>query len=124
MPLVQIYRFLFFIALLYSFYMFFSTDVSTGLDIPHIDKLGHFVAFSGLSFLFDFAFAASNKLLLILSLGYGIFVELVQTQIDGRSGSIADLVADLLGTICYLWFGRKLAHKLFPVPSQKGIANE
>ena len=121
MPLVHIYRFLFLIALLYSFHMFFSTDVSTGVKIPHIDKVGHFVAFAGLSFLFDFAFALSNKVLLLASLLYGLFIELVQSQIDGRSGSVADLAADLFGAICYLWFGRSIAHKLFPLPNKTGV---
>lgn len=123
MPLVYIYRFLFALALLYSFHMFFSTGVSTDLKIPHIDKVGHFMAFAGLSFLCDFAFTMSNRLLLVLSLGYGIFIESVQMLINGRSGSFGDLLADLFGTICYLWFGRKVAHKLFPLPNRENTTN-
>jgi len=113
-----IYRGLFWIALLYSFYMFFAPDVDSGIRIPHIDKLGHFLAFAGLSFLLDFAYAVSNKALLFFTALYGLVVELIQSQLVGRSASIADYVADLIGAFCYLWFGRTIADMLFTRPKK------
>lgn len=124
MTLSTIYRCLFWLALFYSCFMFFSTGVDSGIEIPHIDKVMHFVTFAGLSFLLDFAYALGYKSLLIFTASYGLAVELIQGMIDGRSASIADYIADLAGGIFYVWVGSRIAERIFPRPTTNSVQQE
>ena len=92
----------------------------------HQDKVMHILGFFGLSVLgylcmnFDFfprQHSCSIKLHVInwfLWIGYGVFIEMVQSLLSHRSASLADLMADLAGiaigtiTICLL--------RLYPEP--------
>lgn len=64
------------------------------------DKLNHVLAFGALSFSGWFAWGAPRRRMLGVVLGalmFGIFIEVVQTQIPGRSGEWPDLLADSVG---------------------------
>jgi VanZ family protein len=64
------------------------------------DKMNHLLAFSVLTACACFAWAGTPwrfaRVTLAL-LAYGVFIEVVQTQIPGRSGEWPDLLADSLG---------------------------
>lgn len=67
------------------------------------DKVGHTAAFLCLAFLLDFAWPrhpwGPGKLLLLL--GYGLLIELVQYFLPHRSFSLWDLAADGSGLLLY-----------------------
>lgn len=67
------------------------------------DKLGHLLAFLTLAFLADFAFPQrgfdAGKFLPLL--GYGLGLELLQSILPHRFGSVADLLADAGGLALY-----------------------
>ncbi len=67
------------------------------------DKLGHLLAFLTLAFLADFAFPRrgfdANKVLPLL--GFGLGIELIQSTLPHRFGSVADLLADAAGLALY-----------------------
>lgn len=102
----------FVVALVYSMYLFFNPDLDTGIRIPHFDKVGHFIAFAGLSFLFDFAFALAKIWGIVAALIYGILVELIQSTLPNRQASIADIVADMTGCLVYYFVFKPYAEKL------------
>jgi VanZ family protein len=66
------------------------------------DKLNHLIAFTTLALLFDYSFPLRAKTLLVTLLGFGIFIELIQATIPGRSASGWDILADLIGITIYL----------------------
>jgi VanZ family protein len=64
------------------------------------DKLNHLLAFSVLAMCACHAFPCTRRRFLSVTmalLAFGLFIELVQTQIPGRSGEWPDLLADSLG---------------------------
>jgi VanZ family protein len=69
------------------------------------DKLNHWAAFAALSFSACMGFTRTRRnavLHLFFLLAYGGAIELAQTQIAGRSGEWADLLADTIGIIAGL----------------------
>ena len=79
-----------------------------GLDIPHLDKLIHFVMFSGLSFLFLSYWNKRKKIVnrkikmtVIISFSiFGVLIEVVQEVfISGRYFDVWDIVANVIGVI-------------------------
>jgi VanZ family protein len=81
------------------------------------DKTGHFVAYGGLALLSVRAVAGGLPsqvtwrialLALAIAGGYGVFDEVHQLFVPGRSGDIADWFADVTGAVigigaCWLW---------------------
>lgn len=62
------------------------------------DKLNHVLAFAALTTSAGQAFVRMPLRRIVLGLlAYGLFIELVQTQIPGRSGEWPDLLADGVG---------------------------
>jgi|GEM_PF-404518 len=75
------------------------------------DKLNHLLAFSVLTVCACRAFAGTGRHFVRVTsamLAYGVFIELVQTQIPGRSGEWPDLLADSLGIGAGLLFAALL----------------
>lgn len=71
------------------------SSVDTGWD-----KMNHVLAFGAVSFSAWFAWGTARHRVLGVFLGalaFGVFIELVQTQIPGRSGEWPDLLADSIG---------------------------
>ena len=96
------YRWLFFIALVVSGYLFFQQGEHSGINFPHLDKIAHFIVFAGLTLLVDLAFRLPLLICFVLLTGYGISVELVQGYLPQRDASIADIIADMAGIVSYL----------------------
>ncbi|NWF89183.1 MAG: VanZ family protein [Ignavibacteriaceae bacterium] len=87
------------------------------------DKLEHFAAFFGLSFLLYLALSLQKKsplvrknaflFTLIIASFYGLLDELHQLIIPGRSCELIDLTADILGAILGVVFFKIVFLKLF-----------
>lgn len=97
------FKLAFFAALAYSMHLFFDPNLDTGIQIPHFDKVGHFIAFGGLSFLFDFAFSIAKIWGIIAALIYGTAIELIQGTLPNRQASVADILADMTGCLTYYY---------------------
>jgi VanZ family protein len=64
------------------------------------DKLNHVLAFAALAFCGWFSWGdAPHRVagVAVCTLGFGVFIELVQLQIPGRTGEWPDLLADAVG---------------------------
>ena len=62
------------------------------------DKLDHCAAFAALALNAVLVWRYERAAGIAVALGaYGVLIELVQTQIPGRSGEVADVLADVLG---------------------------
>jgi VanZ family protein len=71
------------------------------------DKLNHALAFAALAFCASRGFAPQRLLAVPASLlAFGGFIEIVQSQIPGRSAEWADLLADAVGITVVLVFRR------------------
>lgn len=89
--------------------------------IPGFDKLAHALVFAVQSFLlivgftrqYAYPYARDNrvKLALILTIGYGGLIEIVQGFIPGRSFEVMDIVADSVGALAG-WIVFLLAYKV------------
>ena len=65
------------------------------------DKIGHFVAYAGLTFWFGMLYAGPRRRLAI-ALAFtlmGVAIEFLQGLTDYRSFEVADIVADAVGTV-------------------------
>ena len=90
-----------------------------GVSTPgQTDKILHFVAYTGMSFLallaFRTRFTRAAALLFVVALG--LFLEWVQLFIDGRSASLLDAVVNALGVaaglLLYRFRGRNLEERI------------
>ena len=82
----------------------------TGLSKQFIsanDKILHFIEFFILSLILFLAFKASGAkypyvLAILIAISLGILTELIQIYVPGRSFSIYDIIADILGAVTIL----------------------
>ncbi len=77
-------------------------------ELP-LDKARHLVAFGALAWVAAQGFGRGRPALAAIAaalLGYGVFIELVQSAIPGRHGSVADVAADALGIVIGLLVAR------------------
>ena len=68
-------------------------------DLP-LDKVRHLLAFAALAWVAAQAFAGAHAAFVRIALAllaYGVFIELVQSQIPGRLASGLDVAADAVG---------------------------
>lgn len=72
----------------------------------HNDKLNHFLAFAVMAFLLDRSWRLPLLLQLLALLGFGIMIELVQSELPYRSADGLDLLADLVGALSYYLIAR------------------
>jgi len=79
-------------------------------EITNGDKILHFIAFSGLSFLCLMAFRKmSNAFVFLIFFLYGGIIEIIQgIYIVGRSADFFDLLADCLGVLIGIFIVRKV----------------
>lgn len=90
---------LFWAFLLFISYSFLAPVAgSSGFDIPHLDKIVHFVIFFVLSALANMAYRLTTMHHLLWLGSYGILIEVLQAQTGYRSGDVFDWIADMLGT--------------------------
>ncbi|NVJ61048.1 MAG: VanZ family protein [Gammaproteobacteria bacterium] len=75
-------------------------SVNTGINFNNIDKVYHFVAFAGVTFLFMSAFINLNRVTIAISMIIlGFAIEVIQYQIPGRDFSWLDWLADCAGVL-------------------------
>jgi VanZ family protein len=98
--------------LLFAFYVLLivlaSLSPSSGRSFWHIDKVGHFLAYSGmvvLAFL-TFGSGVERLLVLIFAIGLGAVLEWVQSFVPGRDMSFIDGIANTLGVFAGALFFR------------------
>ncbi len=68
-------------------------------ETPTSDKLNHFIAFFIYPVLLKLSYKKGYFETIVLSLLFGIFIEVVQYFLPYRSGEFADLTADFLGIL-------------------------
>jgi VanZ family protein len=100
-----------------------------GGDRKTSDKVAHFSAFAGLTCLMGWAFygrrrpaAAKLGLVFLIAAAYGVFDELTQAPIEGRTPELADWLADICGAAGGLFLYRAsvlAAERLRPAPAPK-----
>lgn len=100
-----IFRFLTIAALLTVTYMSLRPNLSTG-GVPHADKLLHFGAYAVLAGMARLGWPRQWGGWIFLGLAvFGIAIELAQHTMDlGRTGSLADTIANLAGAAAALVF--------------------
>jgi VanZ family protein len=85
-----------------------------GLEFKDADKVQHFLAFSSLTLAACLGMSAGTRQAMGAAFGmlmFGIFIELVQSQLPTRSAEFADVVADSVGIgggLIFLWLLRRL----------------
>lgn len=87
------------------------SPVDTPDGIEHLDKVRHMAAFACLALAASFGWASRPRTTTLITAGlmaYGLFIELVQTQLPTRSGSAADWLADAVGVAAGLLLARGL----------------
>ncbi len=81
------------------------------INIPYLDKIGHFGMFGLLTFSLGFDYysrkqvkpnRAQNLYLFGLTLFYAILSEIIQDRFTHRTGDIHDVYADTVGIVCGL----------------------
>ena len=85
--------------LLISYLVFSQPNYSQPL--PHTDKIGHWASFMLLAFLTYKALGLRRWVDFLLLCSYGILIEVVQSFIPYRSGSLDDVVADIAGILTF-----------------------
>jgi VanZ family protein len=116
----------YFLTIVWALIIFVATMVP-GKTIPNvpifgIDKLVHFFIFSMLSFLWlydlnkNIKSSLASYYVILLSIGYGIFIEIIQRFIPGRSCSIYDIIANSIG-VALGYYAFKLVTKKKPKSS-------
>jgi VanZ family protein len=81
---------------------------------PHIDKLLHFLVYGFLALLLRWALASHFRprtdclVVVTAAIGYGLFMELIQSQVATyvRSFEILDVVANGLGAVFFWWISQ------------------
>ena len=84
---------------------------SAAPTVQHLDKVQHLAAFMTLALVASLCWAPSRRTELATMLGllaYGLFIELVQSQLPTRSASVADWLADAAGVALGLLLMRQL----------------
>lgn len=103
-----------------SFFSFESVELDTP-DIPHLDKLVHFIFYFGFAILAGLAGQEVGLIqmnrksdflkILILAILFGTFIEVLQvTLTTWRSGDLLDAVANSIGALTgigFMWYYRR-----------------
>lgn len=77
------------------------TPINQATSLSGYDKIGHYLAYSGLALLACLAFPSRNGkiLALLFSLGLGAVLEGIQATVPSRSMSLLDGLANSLGIL-------------------------
>ena len=101
----------FYILFFISLYLFFAPIEDRPEIFPHSDKVAHFSIFFLMTVLLILGRLKKNYALIFCIL-YAFFTEIIQTFLNYRTGSIFDLVFDILGitfAIIFIFFLEKRA---------------
>ncbi|WP_211436491.1 VanZ family protein [Campylobacter mucosalis] len=76
-----------------------TTSKSVAINEVFWDKTNHFLAFSVLYFLLNFAFNFKILTKILVLLVFGIQIEIVQSFLPSREFSLIDIIADFIGIL-------------------------
>ena len=79
--------------------------------LPQLDKVQHLLAFASLALVALLGWPPAPRttsLVTVALMAYGLFIELMQTQLPTRTGSVADWLADGVGIAVGLLLHRAL----------------
>ena len=93
----------FYILFLISLYLFFAPFNDDPEIFPHLDKIVHFSIFFLMTF-FLIVGRLKRNYALIFCIIYALFIEIVQTFLNYRTGSIFDFISDILGVTFAIFF--------------------
>ena len=105
--MINIYRVIFIVLILLISYLAIIPFSTSSIDVPHLDKLLHFLAFFVLMTLLDLSTTRPLEVHLGLILCIFLFalgIEIIQYNLPYRSAELFDLLADLLGMVVYFVF--------------------
>ncbi|WP_444994299.1 VanZ family protein [Aliikangiella sp. IMCC44359] len=106
------WKLLFWIILAALLYLTLTPKPPQPISFHNIDKLYHFAAFGGFTFVFGIAFSKiSYWYILLVSILLGIAIEVVQIYVPNRGFSIADMLADFIGVIVGIIISRAIVKK-------------
>lgn len=92
------------------FVLTLTPNMGSGQLFPNSDKLFHFIAFAGTSFLLMTAFVRWNRWWIFIFMAcLGMAIELAQLYLVNRSFSLYDWYADIAGSLCVAFFFRRKA---------------
>ena len=83
--------------------------------LPQIDKVRHLLAFACLALVASLGWPPAPRTTSLITVGlmaYGLLIELVQTQLPTRTGSLADWLADGVGIGIGLLLHRTLRRRI------------
>jgi hypothetical protein len=90
------------------FYLTLTPGISGGNWFPNSDKVFHFIAFAGTSFLLMTAFVRWNRWWIFIAMVIlGIAIELAQLYWVNRSFSLYDWYADIAGSLFVALFFKR-----------------
>lgn len=80
---------------------YFSLRVSSDVSLPTNDKVGHFLAYTVLSYTILLICDTNNRkwIGIIFSICYGFLMEFLQGFVPGRDPSILDMIANSFGAL-------------------------
>jgi VanZ family protein len=81
-------------------------------SIPYLDKILHFLIFFLLTFILDFCTRKPLRehfCLILLLIGFGVFIEVSQYFTTTRSAEFLDGLCDFLGVLVYLLFAPNIS---------------
>jgi len=87
-------------------------EVVPASNVRHMDKVGHFIAYTGLGFLIELTFESRNArfLAVLCAIALGFLLEGGQSFVPGREMSLADGLMNtcgvLAGILLFYWKGR------------------
>ena len=93
----------FYILFLISLYLFFAPFNDDPEIFTHLDKIVHFSIFFLMTF-FLIVGRLKRNYALIFCIMYALFIEIVQTFLNYRTGSISDFISDILGVAFAIFF--------------------
>ena len=104
---INIYRVIFIVLILLISYLTIIPFSTTSIDVPHLDKLLHFLAFFVLMTFLDLSTTRPIEVhlgLILCLLLYALAIEVIQYTLPYRSADLYDIFADCLGMLVYFVF--------------------
>jgi VanZ family protein len=103
----------------YVSYALLAPAISSGIKIPHLDKIVHAGIFFVLTFLLMNAYTMLRTQIVILFTVYGALIEILQARTGNRTGDVYDLIADVVGIFILFWTLDIWQKRIKPLISQK-----
>jgi len=108
----MVWRVAFWLNLALLLYLTLTPTVGLNIEIPHLDKLFHFIGFGSIAFIGQLAYPLIRSLHIILySSVFGLSVELAQSALPYRTFSVADFLVDIAGIVTAIYFLSLIKHK-------------